>query len=165
MSSYIADFHVPKKRFSLALLLKRFFFLLTQAEKKGFQSVKRLYFCIGQQKQKRTALKEPTKRTAILEHLNRLNVTDICKNFIVFTFFLKFKTLTTATSKYGARSGLLPIIQRSTPLKATHNFATFYVDHLFKNTVGDLAGSKLEALAGDTTYDREPLLQANRFVL
>ena len=40
------------------------FFLLTQAEKKGYQPVKSRSFCIGQQK----------KRTAILGYVNRLNV-------------------------------------------------------------------------------------------
>ena len=54
------------------------FYLLTQAvlfffadssRKKGSQRVKSFYFCIGQQKKK-----EPVKRTAILGHVNWLNL-------------------------------------------------------------------------------------------
>ena len=65
---YLAGLHLPKKRFSFAVFF--FFFLLTQAEEKGFQPVTSLYFYVGQQK--KNALKEPVKRTSILRHVNRL---------------------------------------------------------------------------------------------
>ena len=69
LRQYIAGLPVPKKRFILLVLFKRFFFLLTQAEINGFQPVKSRYFRIGQQK-KRSARKEPVKRTSILGHVN-----------------------------------------------------------------------------------------------
>ena len=47
------------------------FFLLTQVEKMNFSQLKSSYFCVGQQ-EKRTARKEPIKRTAILRHVNWL---------------------------------------------------------------------------------------------
>ena len=46
-------------------------FFADSRRKNGFQPVKSAYFCAGQQK-KRTARKEPVKRTAILGHVNRL---------------------------------------------------------------------------------------------
>ena len=48
-----------------------FSFFADSRRKKGFQPVKNLYFCVGQQK-KRAARKEPVKRTAILEYVNQL---------------------------------------------------------------------------------------------
>ena len=62
VKTLLAGLHVPKKRFFFAVLFERFifFFLLTQAEKKGFQPVNSPYFCLGQQKKNRS------KRTAIL---------------------------------------------------------------------------------------------------
>ena len=49
------------------------FFSADSSRKKGFQPNKSLYFCVSQQK-KRTARKESLKETAILGHVNRLNV-------------------------------------------------------------------------------------------
>ena len=48
-----------------------FFFLLTQG-KKEFSASKKPSFLCRSAKEKRAAWKEPVKRTAILEHVNRL---------------------------------------------------------------------------------------------
>ena len=40
LEPYSAGLHVPKKRFFLAVLFERFFFLLTQGEKRGFSQQK-----------------------------------------------------------------------------------------------------------------------------
>ena len=56
--TYSAGLHVPNKRFFLLVLFKRLFFLADLSRKKGFQSVKSPYFCVGQQKKKRTAQKK-----------------------------------------------------------------------------------------------------------
>ena len=55
----VAGLQVSKKRFFLAVVFERFFFffLLTQ-EKKGFQRVKSLYFCVGQQNKKKLLVKK-----------------------------------------------------------------------------------------------------------
>ena len=63
MGTQLAGFHVPKQRFFLPFLFKQFFFFADSSRKKGFQPVKSPYFCVGQQKK---------KRTAILDHVNRL---------------------------------------------------------------------------------------------
>ena len=55
---------------SFRAVLSLFFFLLTR-RKKGFQPVKSLHFCVGQQK-KKSCLKRISKKIPILEHLNRL---------------------------------------------------------------------------------------------
>ena len=47
-------------------------FLADSKRKKGFQPVEGLYFRVVQPKEKRAAGKEPVKRTAMLEHVNRL---------------------------------------------------------------------------------------------
>ena len=54
----------------LAVLFKRaVLFFADSRRKKGFQPIKSLYCCEGQQKKKKNCL----KRIAILEHVNRLN--------------------------------------------------------------------------------------------
>ena len=61
LSSYATDFYVqfynrftcPEKAVLFSSSFRAvLFFLLTQGEKKGFQPIKSLYFCVGQQKRK-----------------------------------------------------------------------------------------------------------------
>ena len=60
-----------------------FFFLLTQAEKKDLQSVKSLYFCVGQQKIKE---KDRSKRTRKKNRYFGTCKPAICYSFIVYFF-------------------------------------------------------------------------------
>ena len=55
---------MSRKRGSFLQFFRAVLFFADSIRKKGFQPVKSLYFCVGEQK----------KRTAILKHVNRLKV-------------------------------------------------------------------------------------------
>ena len=72
---YICNrFTCPEIRFSLPVLLERFYFFADSLKNKDFEPVKNEspYFCARQQKKKGTARKESVKIIAFSGHINRL---------------------------------------------------------------------------------------------